>query len=495
MIKKDGQSYDVIIIGGGLSGLTAAALLTQKHLKVLVLEQHYYLGGCAHTFKRKNYVFDTAIHVIGGAEDGGEVHNLYNQLGIRDQIEFLAVDPLINLCIDKDYYPIPANLQELGTLMCKWFPTDSEAITTVLDEILYMGSLKGNFQFEDLKKINELERVSYKDYLSNRFNHPHCEKILSSLILFAGSSIDELSTFKMMNIMASYHGGGFYPKGSSQQLSICLRDYILKNGGDVQTKRTIKSIDVKGNQVKGVIDHKGNYYKTQSVISSANYTVTMNMVNNETVKQKELTKRQLKKLKPSNSAVILFTVIKNEDLPEPLSHETVLFSEENIYSEENMLFNPQKMDGIPVISISCPSLSDLNLAPEGYSIVTFMSLCNAETVESIRNDKGKDYILEFYLNVLEQKIPELRNKLVYHEFSTPSTIKKFTFNPEGAVYGWKKTVNQQGMATIGSKVSIDGVYFTGHWSQDAHGAYGVMRSGRKTAENVLNSKRQIGVNI
>lgn len=495
MIKTGAQNYDVIIIGGGLSGLTAAALLTQKHLKVLVLEQHYYLGGCAHTFKREKYVFDTAIHVIGGAEDGGEVHNLYNQLGIRDQIEFLAVDPLINLGIDKSYYPIPANLLELGILMSKWFPADLEAITAVLDEILYIGSLKGNFQFEDLKKINELERLSYKDYLSNRFIHPHCEKILSSLILFAGSSIDELSTFKMMNIMASYHGGGFYPKGSSQQLSICLRDYILKNGGDVQTKCTIKSIDVKGNQVKGVIDHKGNYYKSQSVISSANYTVTMNMLNNEMLKQKELTKRQLKKLKPSNSAVVLFTVIKNEDLPEALSHETVLFSEENIYSEENMLFNPQKMDGTPVISISCPSLSDTSLAPEGFSIVTFMSLCNAETVESNRNNKGKDYILETYLNVLEQKIPELRNKLVYYEFSTPSTIKKFTFNPEGAIYGWKKTVNQQGMASIGSKVSIEGLYFTGHWSQDAHGAYGVMRSGRKTAEKLLNSKRSIGVSL
>ncbi|WP_054707151.1 FAD-dependent oxidoreductase [Bacillus sp. JCM 19041] len=54
MNKKDGQNYDVVIIGGGLSGLTAAALLTQKGMSVLVLEQHYFLGGCAHTFRRKN---------------------------------------------------------------------------------------------------------------------------------------------------------------------------------------------------------------------------------------------------------------------------------------------------------------------------------------------------------------------------------------------------------------------------------------------------------
>lgn len=92
MNKKDGQNYDVVIIGGGLSGLTAAALLTQKGMSVLVLEQHYFLGGCAHTFRRKKYIFDTAIHVIGGAEEGGEIDNLYTQLGIRDQIEFLPVD-------------------------------------------------------------------------------------------------------------------------------------------------------------------------------------------------------------------------------------------------------------------------------------------------------------------------------------------------------------------------------------------------------------------
>lgn len=493
MKKIDDQDYDVVIIGGGLSGLTAAALLTQKGMSVLVLEQHYFLGGCAHTFRRKKYIFDTAIHVIGGAEEGGEIHNLYTQLGIRDQIEFLPVDPLINLYIDKRFYAIPANLQSLGRLMGKWFPEDSKAVKEVLDEILYIGSLKGNFTFQDLKKISELERLSYKDYLSNRFSHPHCEKILSSLLLFAGSSIDELSTFKMMNIMASYHGGGFYPKGSSQQLSNCLRDYILQNGGDVKVKRTIKSIDIQSNQVKGVVDHKGHYFKTQSVISSASFPVTMNMLNNEKVKQGELNKKQLKKLKPSNSAVVLFTVIKNEDLPDRLAHETVFFSEKNIYSEENMLFNPENTEEDPVISISCPSLADTDLAPRGYSIVTFMSLCHAETVESIRDFKGKEYILEKFLSVLEKKIPDLRKKLVYQEFSTPSTIQRFTFNPEGAIYGWKKTVSQQGVSSIASKVSIEGLYFTGHWSQDAHGAYGVMRSGRKTAEQLLDSKIQIGV--
>jgi len=51
------------------------------------------------------------------------------------------------------------------------------------------------------------------------------------------------------------------------------------------------------------------------------------------------------------------------------------------------------------------------------------------------------------------------------------------------------------MASIGSKVSIEGLYFTGHWSQDAHGAYGVMRSDRKTAQKLLNSKRSIGVSL
>ena len=60
------KKYDVIIIGSGISGLTAGIFLAQKGRKVLILEKHFKVGGWTHTFKRKDYEWDVGIHYIGG---------------------------------------------------------------------------------------------------------------------------------------------------------------------------------------------------------------------------------------------------------------------------------------------------------------------------------------------------------------------------------------------------------------------------------------------
>lgn len=68
--KVQGDSFDAIIIGSGIGGLTAASLIAQAGKKVLCLEQHYVAGGACHTFKRKGYRFATGIHYVGEMGDG-----------------------------------------------------------------------------------------------------------------------------------------------------------------------------------------------------------------------------------------------------------------------------------------------------------------------------------------------------------------------------------------------------------------------------------------
>src|SRR5690606_4708362 len=147
-MNSNSNRYDAIIIGSGLAGLTSAALLSQSGFRVLVLEQHYFIGGCAHTFKRANYIFDTAIHVIGGGEQGGEINNLYKKLDLLDKIEFTRIDPMITLQMDGLSYPIPAELDILNNRLEEWFPEEALSIRKVINEIKYIGGLKGNYEIE-----------------------------------------------------------------------------------------------------------------------------------------------------------------------------------------------------------------------------------------------------------------------------------------------------------------------------------------------------------
>src|SRR5262245_14079697 len=90
--------YDAIVVGSGLGGLTSAALLARAGLGVLVVERHDRVGGYGHAFRRGRYLFDSAVHAVGGCEPtpyegGGLVHRLLSALGLSDRLAFRRIDP------------------------------------------------------------------------------------------------------------------------------------------------------------------------------------------------------------------------------------------------------------------------------------------------------------------------------------------------------------------------------------------------------------------
>ena len=74
---------DVIVIGGGIAGLTAAALLAHDGIGVTLLESHHQLGGCAGTFRRGPYTFDVGATQVAGLEPGGSHARLFEHLNIN----------------------------------------------------------------------------------------------------------------------------------------------------------------------------------------------------------------------------------------------------------------------------------------------------------------------------------------------------------------------------------------------------------------------------
>ena len=80
-MKKLETQYDVIIIGAGIGGLTAAALLSKTGLSVCVLEKEPHVGGYLAGFRRKDFIFDTAIHWLNQYGPEGMVTKLFDVLG------------------------------------------------------------------------------------------------------------------------------------------------------------------------------------------------------------------------------------------------------------------------------------------------------------------------------------------------------------------------------------------------------------------------------
>lgn len=88
--KMQKSSYDVVIIGSGMAGLVAGALLAHEGLSVLVLEQHFIAGGCTSMFRRKSFSFEAGGHRISMMQSpGGVFYELLRKIG-----KSLAVHPV-----------------------------------------------------------------------------------------------------------------------------------------------------------------------------------------------------------------------------------------------------------------------------------------------------------------------------------------------------------------------------------------------------------------
>ncbi|HBE34751.1 MAG TPA: C-3',4' desaturase CrtD, partial [Cyanobacteria bacterium UBA11368] len=72
----------VVVIGAGIGGLTAGALLAHRGYQVLMLDQALVPGGCASTFKRKGFTFDVGATQVAGLEPGGIHHRIFSELEI-----------------------------------------------------------------------------------------------------------------------------------------------------------------------------------------------------------------------------------------------------------------------------------------------------------------------------------------------------------------------------------------------------------------------------
>jgi phytoene dehydrogenase-like protein len=98
----DRDQYDVIVIGAGTGGLTAAALLARRGRSVLVVDSHYVPGGNASVFHRPHDTFDVGLHYVGDCGPGGSVQRILHAGAGQVAFNELHPDGFDTICLPDD---------------------------------------------------------------------------------------------------------------------------------------------------------------------------------------------------------------------------------------------------------------------------------------------------------------------------------------------------------------------------------------------------------
>lgn len=498
------MQYDVIIIGAGLSGLTAASLLAKRGLKTAVIEHAKNPGGSCGIFKRNGVIFDKgAAMLYGFGEHGFNAHRfLFNFL--EEPFEVVKHDLLYTVHYQGHkirFWPdIDRFIEELSAV----FPTQSANI-----KHFYKDMQKCYFHvISESPNYTTPDEMNPKDSLKNVLRHPlsyirflsylniNAEKLLRKYF----SSPDILHFFDKLTstycyatlkeapaILASvmfidnHEGGSFYPAGSTLFLPGKLEKVIEENAGDMYYDNTVTEILFENAHACGVLLEDGKKIYGKNIIYSGTvWNLYDKLLSNILLTPKE---EKWAKQIPTYSSIVLYALVNS----------TVI--SKNTCPIEMLAANPNAIDESE-LTLYIPSLDDKTLCPKNQHVVIVIgpsfrdwNTCNASNVSS---DSGTSYKQRKkeeqnrILATLETRFPGFQANLLHCELATPKTIERYTMKNNGAAAGPKQMLGQHMLLRQSIRTRWENLYVCGDSTTMGTGTPTVTTSGIAAANAILN---------
>ena len=478
------STFDYVILGAGLGGLSAAACLTRQGYRVAVLEQHYLPGGCAHTFKYGDYSFCADVHYIYQCGEGKSVQQFLNY--IDRHVPFNSLDPD---CIDRVITPevdfrIPLNWSKFRERLISTFPEEEPAITLYCDEIQKLHQDLRQFTSEvDWFDVNWYDWFSLPKYwhlfsqrnwtLQDLYDRVGLSPKLQALL--AGQSGDyglppsEIALITHTSLVWDYSEGAYYPKHHFKHLVDTIVDAITDKGGIVKYSTPVQHIEVENHRVKSVTAGEEIYQADLAYISDLDPKLTIKLMGNpEAIGAQEY--HRLTNYEYSASAFNIYLGLDSRFKPESYG-----LGNWNIWYYPNGDLNQayrQQLEGNldrPWIFLSCPTLksSEPGMAPEGHYVLEITTVCPYQPFQKLHETDPKAYkaqkrvVYQQLMQSVRDLIPDIDKYIRMKIFGTPTTSEYYLGQPEGNMYGAKLIPQQIGLNRLGYKTELPNLFLVG----------------------------------
>jgi len=471
--------FDAIVIGSGMGGLTCAGILAAGGMKVLVIEKHSSAGGYVSSFRRKGFLFDSAVDCISGAGSGGLIHRVLEALGVAGDLKFLRVDPIrVSRFPDFDI-AVDADIGIYKERLVRLFPSESISIANFFTRISRAYSqmdsalraiMTGSYRFDMISgEVLRLMDRSYGDLLDEHFRDHRLKAVLSDRCPFIGLPPGGVSASAMINLMMSYFDlGAFRPEGGFQHLADLIVEAIRRKGGEVVfgngADRILLNPD---NRCTGVRCESGEEYNARHIVSNADFTHTFGKLIGGKYAELAADMREWHGI--STSFFILYAGVRGKlDAHSSLGYYPSY--DMSRYFEPDMEFQADSTIGVTIAS-----REDRHRAPHGCETVVFHEMTGSHDIL----DKGK--CTGRILDKAELIFPGIRERMELIEAATPSTLRRYTGNCEGAAFGWRQIPGFKGP----KRHRINNLYVAGHWGDFGGGVLAAAYSGAKAACEIM----------
>jgi phytoene desaturase len=486
MAAPAGDSFDVVVIGAGLGGLSAGACLAKAGRRVLVVEREDGPGGNTRAFRRGPYTFDPAIHVTAQGFNIEFLDFYLSALGIAGDVELLRAEDFFGVDIAGERFRLPIGLEPLKGYLAERFPHEADGVTRFVETCAQttresqappprVGLADLDAVKAALPMLFKYRRATLADVLDEHLKDPLAKAVCAAAWPYLGLPPGRLSFMAYSGaLMALLDPGPLYVKGSFQSLADALAGCIAEHGGEVLTGTSVTAIELAEGRVAGVELDGSERVAAKVVVSNADARQTFERLLPADALPERF-RRRLAKMRPSISALVLFSAAKLDPAAHGLSHEHFLHPTGNL----DAVYDGVLKGSLGGTWLSLPSIHDPSLAPAGEHVIVFSSLMPYDIGEPWVEAKPR--YMELALAAVERTLPGYREALTYADCATPATFQRYTLAEQGAAYGWENTPDQTVPKRLDYRTPIEGLFLAGHWTHPGTGSIRCLLSGAQTA--------------
>jgi phytoene dehydrogenase-like protein len=502
------RDADVVVIGAGLGGLTAAAYLAAAGRRVVVVDRHTVAGGNGTVFHHHGFEFDVGLHYIGDCGVGGLIPSLLAPLGIDLTFREMDPDGFDTFVLPDEVFRVPKGVEALRERLHRRFPAERDAVDAYLEVIKAIdGAITGGPP--DVLIAND--RATLGQLFDTLHLSPRLRTILAGQHGTYALPPSRVSLVLHAALAMHYLKGAYYPEGGGQAIADRLVSAVRSAGAEILLRCDVTSIDVHRGRVRGVRIHRPSPVRAAGVPDWIQAPVVISNAD---------MKRTILELLPADSvpadlrarvgrfemALPLFVdyLVIDRDLGAEGHPNTNVwvFPDDHIEGAYATL-ESGRMPTEPFAYLTFASLKDptnARLCPPGHTDLQVMTLVprNHEFWGVTRGPAhGERYrrnptyldrkhtLSEALLAVAERGLPGIRESIVYQESATPITHERFVRSTDGTSYGIAGTPEQFLLARPGPATPIERLFLCGASTIAGHGVAAVMSGGVMAAGAVL----------
>jgi all-trans-retinol 13,14-reductase len=474
--------FDYIVIGSGMGGMTAAALLSKLGRRVLVLEQHVIPGGFTQTFVRPGYRWDVGVHLVGEMTERSYLGRLLRDL-TDGRLEWASVGEVYDEFNFPDGFTIqfPNSKPAFRDTLYEYFPAERKAIDRYLDLVRaasrsaagYMQArvaptiLAPGAKRKTAKAAMPFLKATTAEVLEELTDDPQLRSVLAAQWGYYGSTPSK-SSFAMHALMVAHFAwGAYYPVGTAESIAREMLRTVSDAGGWTVVRTEVDSIVVRGGRATGVILADGSEISAGAVISAVGAPTTARLLADGGLGEPA-------SMTPGPAHVSLYLGFEGDVERAGGSKYSQWFYETWDMERDVWPIEPNgEFPRADVLYCSFPSLKDPSHDPgpsrrQTGEIITFVPWDSFEQWRGTRwkkrgaeYDEFKEQVSQALLSQYLEHYPDLRPLVSFSELSTPLSTHHFARSHRGSIYGLASEPERFTNDALTPKTGIKGLYMAG----------------------------------